>query len=835
MRLISLSLNNIRSYVNETIDFPKGNTVIIGDIGSGKSTILLSIEFALFGIVKGFVNSSMLLRHGEEEGSVILRFELDKKEVIIKRQLKKTKQGITQDSGYIVIDGEKTEATALELRAKILEILGYSKDFISKSKNMIFRYTVFTPQEEMKQILYESEEERLNVLRKVFGIDKYKRIVENSKIIIRELKERKILLEGRVQDLYIKKEEKEKIIIQIKESEEKIKILLSQLNEINEKIKNQKKIIENLEKKQEFCRKIDEKNNLTKQKLENINEKIKEFIKRISVLEDETKEKLNELPNIDNLKKEIIDFKKEKFEKDIILKEKEKEFIKFKESLSQNNRLLSDYEKDKKILLSDIEKIKINISKENPSILNKDLLIKEYNHLISLVKDIDIKLKNEYNSFSRLKAINDESIKLKERISSLDVCPTCQQTVDDNHKKSIITNEKKKEDLNQIRIDEIEKFIESLEFQKKESLLKIESLDKDIKENLIAEQKLKFIVEQKKRIQENESKIIILNDRINSVKKNNYNKDVIILEIEKEISKFKDIIIQIDSSLEIKEKKYYDVSILYARKKDFDKKIKDLNEFKNLLEKYNNDKNNIEKDIIKLQEEKEKISFSKDDLEKSKVVLDEYFVTERNLSLNNAQEQKINEKNKELLDNLGKEIIEKELLKEKARELNILMKWMLGPFEYMIKEIEQKVMKTIYKEFDDLFQRWFSSLIEDDNLKVKLNENFTPLIIQNGYDSEYINLSGGEKTSCALSYRLALNKVINDLLSTIKTKDIIILDEPTDGFSTQQLEKLKEVITQLDISQIIIVSHERQIESFFENFLLVEKRDNQSIVKKDIR
>ena len=42
--------------------------------------------------------------------------------------------------------------------------------------------------EEMKSILFDSVDERLDILRKIFGIDRYKRIIENSTIISRELK-----------------------------------------------------------------------------------------------------------------------------------------------------------------------------------------------------------------------------------------------------------------------------------------------------------------------------------------------------------------------------------------------------------------------------------------------------------------------------------------------------------------------------------------------------------------------------------------------------------------------------------------------------------------------
>ena len=66
-------------------------------------------------------------------------------------------------------------------------------------------------------------------------------------------------------------------------------------------------------------------------------------------------------------------------------------------------------------------------------------------------------------------------------------------------------------------------------------------------------------------------------------------------------------------------------------------------------------------------------------------------------------------------------------------------------------------------------------LMEDENIDVRVDEEFTPVIIQNNYETDITNLSGGEKTSVALAYRLALNKVINDLINNIKTKDLIIL------------------------------------------------------------
>jgi exonuclease SbcC len=88
---------------------------------------------------------------------------------------------------------------------------------------------------------------------------------------------------------------------------------------------------------------------------------------------------------------------------------------------------------------------------------------------------------------------------------------------------------------------------------------------------------------------------------------------------------------------------------------------------------------------------------------------------------------------------------------------------------------------------------------------------------------------GGERTAVALAYRLALNQVINSVLSTIKTKDLLILDEPTDGFSEQQLDKVRDILHELDVKQLIIVSHERQIESFVDTIIRLKKENAKTV------
>ena len=195
MILKKIILNNIRSYKQEEIEFKKGSTLLSGDIGSGKTSVLLAIEFALFGLQPG-QKGAFLLRNGEEEGKVVMDFEIDGRDISIERTLKRGKT-VSQDYAAITIDKAKTEMAVTELKNKVLELLNYPKEF-TKKQNLLYKFTVYTPQEEMKQIILQDSDTRMNTLRHVFGIDKYKRILENVSILTQKLREEKRFKEALV-------------------------------------------------------------------------------------------------------------------------------------------------------------------------------------------------------------------------------------------------------------------------------------------------------------------------------------------------------------------------------------------------------------------------------------------------------------------------------------------------------------------------------------------------------------------------------------------------------------------------------------------------------------
>ena len=686
MLLKSIKLHNIRSYESAEINFPSGSVLLAGDIGSGKSTILLAVEFAIFGAKKGELPAYTLLRHGKKEGYVELRMQIDAKDIIIKRALKRSNEDIKQEAGYVVVNGLKKEGTTEELRAIVLELLGYPKDLIKKGKDLIYRYTVYTPQEAMKQILYDDKDTRLETLRKVFNIDRYKRAKDNSKIITSSLREKKKHLEGFIIDFDYKKKELGERKLEIIDIDDKITNMLPKIEEVKKLIRQKKASIEGIEKD------INELNSLRKE---------------LSVAEA-------------NLSHRI----------------------------EQNNRLNEEIRR----LESQIEGIKNDVqgrSLEDLSLITKKIGEKEneineaeqnYKNAIKNIKEIEVKIEH----------CNDTIRKME----SLEICPVCEQKVDESHKHGI-------------------------------------HLRESAKYNELVEQ-------------------------IQSCKEGESNLEKIRLQLKKERDSL------------MKEQSHFNVLKI---------KFDNLNEKTSLREEKHRLKEMIKKEIGLLNSKKSelhsKIEKYSETEEKYKIVkkeIDELLPQERFLELEKGKYDVEKDSIKRFILNIEKELNEKQKAKEKLSYISQLSNWIDELFANLMSTMEKHVMVNIHSQFNELFKNWFDILLEDEAMNVRVDEEFTPVIEQDGYETYIENLSGGEKTSVALSYRLALNKVINDIVAGIKTRDIIMLDEPTDGFSTEQLDKVRDVLEQLSMKQVIIVSHESKIESFVENVIRVQKQESISVV-----
>src|SRR3989338_3730919 len=116
---------------------------------------------------------------------------------------------------------------------------------------------------------------------------------------------------------------------------------------------------------------------------------------------------------------------------------------------------------------------------------------------------------------------------------------------------------------------------------------------------------------------------------------------------------------------------------------------------------------------------------------------------------------------------MEKEIEGKEKIKDELIYITELENWISIQFLELISFIEKSVMLRLREEFSKLFNEWFSILVPD----------------------------------------------------TFNVR----LDEPTDGFSQQQLDKMRDVLQQLKVNQLIIVSHDQKMEGFVDNIIRLKK------------
>ena len=683
MLLKKLRIKNLRSHKDTEVNFPEGSTLFSGDIGSGKTSVLLAVEFALFGLQPGQKGNS-LLRNNENEASVVLEFEVDEKLVRIERSIKKTGKSMGQADTAITVNNERFEGSVTEIKNKILEILNYPPEFAKKT-NDLFRFTVYTPQEEMKQIIQESNDVRLNTLRHVFGIDKYKRIEENIAVLTSKIRQ-----EIRVKEAGMGNPESKK----------------QQLLEKNSQILVQEEEIRKVEKEIENVQKIK-------------NDKQQEI--------DDLTNKMNEKNKLEN--------------------EKEKSEL----TLNNKKDMVITYDKEIKLLNEQVKAVsgfnfsERDIESAKNRIIAQEKEIKEFNE-----KYIQLATSLQGNE-SKARELH----MLIQKISSIQKCTACLQIVNEEHKHNIVLRASQ----------DIKEIDSSINHEKKE---KKETSDK-------LEQARKMADSMKQSL----SQLEILKVRLESINE----KKARAIQLEKQ-----------------KTAVHGDIEMMKKHIEGLETLLKEFNMYDMLYEKKNR--------------ELKEISGKENSFMMKKV--------ESSTEIQFLGKQ---------VQSLKEEIKQIEEMEKKLNHMREMEFWLNNKFLQFVLFTEKNVMLKLREEFSQLFSSWFSVLVSD-TISVRLDESFSPIIQQADYDIEYDYLSGGERTAVALAYRLALNQTINSLLSRIKTRDIVILDEPTDGFSESQLDKMRDVLNQLKVRQLILVSHEQKIEGFVNSIIKFKKVDGVTEIEK---
>jgi len=855
MILEKLTLENIRSYADPTpIELPTGSTLFEGDIGSGKSTILSGIEFALFGL--GDIDGRYLLRSGSKRGLVLLDFNVGDNQYRVSRELVRGKKNVVQGVGSIVENGTRTDYSVNEMRARILEIIGINERPQARTTSLIFRSAIFTPQEMMKQVLLDDKERRLDTLRRAFGIQEYSNAVKNSETvdgwargevrvsteIVRDLPE---LRNGLV-------EEAEKRT----QLEREISSLSTSLKKVESDLQLTEGRINRMKVERDSVLQLEASISGVEQGLRKANQLLDREVQGLRRLEKEALEVENAIQQVKRLEPDYTTYLKEK--KELVSLETVAES--FASNTSKKEKLEFAIRKEKSGLESNIARLARDLVEEESEFRKDSNEIRPLRTLLSAER----RLKHSTTALPRIRLhvteyekamakLNSSQSSLRETLRKGKVeldgilkigvgakCPKCKQTLSKKHLKELksqyasektATEEKLHAldgNINEVNGEKIavEKHLNRME----EDAKRLEQVGKDV----AALQSLtKGIDRVKPRIADHKQKLREMRRQLGQKEfATSERTQLTLLErllsqqapgaaryasLKRSTAAAEKRMIQSDyitSSEKAKRKPGLNQDLKNAQKTvaqaESDLKIQQ-EELRKKRQDYS-DRKPIVQELTRLEGHQKQIGTERDNANKTIATYD--------ANLDRAKEE---------IQRLGLEITKREVTNRRKEYYEQMRSWFDQCFIPAVQDIEKHTMFAINEQFNQEFQKWFNVLIETGEISVEVDDAFTPTVTQGGYALDVNSLSGGERTSVALAYRLALNVTVRAVAGL--QPDLLILDEPTDGFSSEQLVKLRLVLDALNTAQIVMVSHERELETFVENICKVTKEGGVSHIE----
>ncbi len=830
MLLQQLHLKNIRSYIDQTITFPKGSTLLSGDIGSGKSTILLAIEFALFGTARPDLPAEALLRKGCTSGSVELTFSLQQQSgqeelqqqglqeqqqqqlrpqqqhITIQRSLKKERDAIKQLPGYLIINNVKKELMPIELKAEMLALLGYPEEDLTKNKNYLFRYTIYTPQEEMKLILHDDPEFRLDCLRKIFRLDKYKIVRENIQQYLKQIRVSIKLLEMKTEPLESIQQQQQELLHEQEQQADTLQQFTQQLNTIHQQRTAEQTELEGVEQQQRQFRELQQKQKTFSLLLLDKIEQRKQVVDKEQQLQTE----LASVLIAPETTLETVQREQQQLEQERTLLLGRRTLL--QEQLVQVQRRAAEHQQEI-----------ANLSIMTAPWLEKEQLLHQLQdvtkgqpreHREEAARQLDELLAKTAEMITRNETVLQQAQEIERKITALDSCPTCLQPVSLEHKQQV-------QEQQQGCIKQAELLLKEFQHKKTEILLQKEKTRQELLQAIQRENLLTRTILEVQQLQEKKAKTERLRQQLQIIVQENnaLMKEIQQLQQENRLPIIEQQSQRCQETVEALHKKKFMEQVLQEQRQRWAIVQEQCRGFQQSLSV-------LETQLAGKKDQGEEMIIMK----KTVTMLIEQ---EKNLSVQQARLQA------QLLSLTQQQQQAQQQIQQLLQEKNTLARvkelyhWLEEYFVNLTYTIEKHFLVSIHQLLSQLFQEWFSILVDDEAVSSRIDDNFTPIIEQNGYEITFSNLSGGEKTSAALAYRLALNRVINEIVQDIKTKELLILDEPTDGFSSEQLDKVREVLERLNLHQTIIVSHESKIESFVENIVRIKKAGQVSEIQQD--
>ncbi len=741
MKPLKLSVKGFKPFKDEqVIDFQNLDFFVIrGPTGSGKSSLLDAILFALYGeTVEGLRKEDIL---NKESSLLRVDFEFSvrgKKYRVIRSFGKKGSIEVR-----FFIDGKPKSVRVRELNDEISNILGVG----AKQFQKIF----FLPQGRYASFLKGNAKERRELVLSLLDLDIYKKIQEAVSERFRTLENKLELIRSKLKELqnydaeYLAtlQREYQAFLAQKEELSEEVSQRREEINNLN-RLKEKHELLQSLEKElQNLNRKDLQQLKEKLETLEKLNQRREIFVNALSLEEE-----------IENLELSVKKKEKEveRLQKEInTYKEKLNEILQQREKFKQKEHLITDLQ----IALKKLEELE-----------NKSAELKKIKKEISQLEEIIEKLDEEIENLkTQLNQQEEKLKKINQQLESIKYDPSEEAKLSTLKEKALRKRELQKELKNLIeKIKEKQKLIEQYEEQLKELELQKIELQKQY-ENLKTRKREYLITQLIKELKPGEPCPICGRP----LEENHLKK----LEISFNLQEFENLENQLEeikkNIIRLQEKLIH----LQKQKEEYHKQKTQKEE---LLKQYEDvpDLEQIEEELQELENNKKLKQRLEERLNK----------LQRNIDLLKEEIQK-KEKEKAKYETLAKEkqkLFNEELRIAQAQKIEIAKKFEIKDPEIKLLDLKQKlqkILKKLQKEKDIL-----ENLKEDKEQKLKAKE-----LELKGKETELRNLK--QQLQRKQEELEALRKKIKELLKKINI-------EKTPKEILKELEKINQIKGQLE-------------------------------------
>lgn len=451
MQLLSLRMKNIKTYIDTTITFSDGINCILGLNGGGKSTIIESIGYALFGFSKGKKNS-LMIRHGEKQGQIELEFIAnDGRKYRIEKTIKQTGNGKEAifDENMMLFD--KSE----DINPFVKRILSIQN---TQKLSDIFKDVIAVPQGKYVAAFLQAPSTRKEEFDGLLGLNEYRVIwnkLRDVKNYVEQSEKAPLLNEiskinGACLDYEDNIKNSKNITKEIAENEKKFNELSKVIININNQYNSYENMKENMQKiKQKidnFMVQIDAKKTLknsdenslilAKKSLEIVEEN-RSFYDKFNINELKIKELENSIKEYKNINKKMTELQSEIARTEASIQSLKELINSSEKDIKEKGNNVSKKEELLELNIKENEDIEIEFNKKNENLNNKDLSCqKEKENLI-----------NEKNAlerfFDKLKEIPNDNLDIDSLIKQKDEYLNIQKDIENSKAKSDILLDKR--------------------------------------------------------------------------------------------------------------------------------------------------------------------------------------------------------------------------------------------------------------------------------------------------------------------------------------------------------------------------------------------------------